>query len=127
MARGRTRKNSKSSRTRKNSRTRRTYKNRRLMKGGLDIYKVNKPKWVKKTPMESIQTMQTMQELPKLNVTNPEPINQPIVSSPDSSPMPSPKTTVIDVSFAVPKKQQNKKQENTSRGANTGTRFNLFR
>jgi hypothetical protein len=104
------------------------------MKGGLEIWKTNRPKWVKKA--------QTVETLPKLNVSNVESRNQSVVSSPislptsspdsstassiASSPASSPKPSIINISFAVPKKQQNKKQENTVRGANTGSRFNLL-
>jgi len=109
-------------RTRKNRRNRRTRKNRRTMKGGLEIWKTSKPTWVKKDPKPN---------LPKLNVSNtrvstPEssPTSSPN-SSPDSSPASSPKPSVINISFAVPKKQ-NQKQQNTAPVVNPGSRFNLL-
>jgi hypothetical protein len=88
------------------------------MRGGLEIWKTNKPVWVKKGPTPT---------LAKLNVSKPESTNHSVVStpesSPDSSPMSSPKPTVIDVSFAVPKKQ---KESNGVHVANPGSRFNLL-
>ena len=120
MARGRTCRNSK---TRKNRRSCRTRKNRKSMKGGLEIWKTNKPKWVKKA--------QTVETLPKLNVSNVESRNQSVVSSPvslatsspDPSPTSSPKPSVINISFAVPKKER---PLNTAQVVNPGSRFNLL-
>jgi len=98
------------------------------MKGGLEIWKTSKPTWVKKSPNS---------DLPKLNVSKPEYTNRSAISSPmaspnsspdsstTSSPATSPKPTIIDVSFAVPKKQ-NQKEANTARPTNPGSRFNLL-
>ena len=89
------------------------------MKGGLEIWKTNKPKWVKKAPI--------VENLPKLNISNSRvstPNSSPN-SSPDSSPASSPKPSVINISFAVPKKQ-NQKEPNTAPGVNPGSRFNLL-
>ena len=119
MARGRTRKNRRNRRNRRTRNTRKNRKNRRTMKGGLEIWKTSKPTWVKKAPI--------VENLPKLNISNSRvstPNSSPN-SSPDSSPVSSPKPSVINISFAVPKKQ-NQKEPNTASGVNPGSRFNLL-